>query len=164
MIKPDFMTSRIITYSNLLTVTGQDPNNENSDIILSSKNIHNTTTIGDKIVHRGIVTSEEPMFLVPDTSEENQSVEILRHRPDGATYAGTLTFTATKPVEVGFGHRVHLDNLTISQLDSDKLSVLYTRLHLNSSEHATLASYQHLLGSCPTMEIRLHIILLRYHL
>ena len=80
MIKPDFMTSRIIiaaiitmgglSYSSLLTVTGQDPNNENSDIILSSKNIRNTTTIGDKIVHRGIVTSEEPMFLVPDRSEE----------------------------------------------------------------------------------------------
>jgi hypothetical protein len=43
MIKSDFMTSRIIiaaiitmgglSYSNLLTVTGQDPNNENSDII-----------------------------------------------------------------------------------------------------------------------------------
>jgi hypothetical protein len=147
MIKPDFMTNRMIiaiiitmgglSYSNLLTVTDQDPHNENSDIILSSKNVHNTTTIGDKIVHRGIFTSEEPTFLVPDPAEENQSVEILRHRQDGATYAGTLTFTATKPVEVGFGHRVHLDNLTISQLDSDKLGVLYTRLHLNNTEHAT---------------------------
>ena len=58
----------------------------------------------------GIVSSEEPTFLVPDRGEENQSVEILRHRPDGTTYAGTLTFTATKPVDVGFGYRIHLDN------------------------------------------------------
>ncbi len=147
MIKPDFTTSRMIivvvlgmggfSYDNLLTVTAQDPNNDNTEIIFSSKNVHNTTTIGDRIVHRGIVSSEEPTFLVPDPGEENQSVDILRHRPDGATYAGTLTFTATKPVEVGFGHRVHLDNLTISQFDSDKLGNLYTRLHINSSEHAT---------------------------
>lgn len=77
------------------------------------------------------------LILEPDPGEENQSVEILRHRPDGATYAGILTFTATRPVEVGFGHRVHLDNITISQLDAEKLGTLYTRLHMNNSYHIT---------------------------
>lgn len=84
MIIAIIITMGGLSYSNLLTVTGQDPNNENSDSFLSSKNVHNTTTIADKIVYRGTVTSEEPTFLVPDPSEENQSVELLRHCPDGA--------------------------------------------------------------------------------
>lgn len=126
-----------LVYNNPLIVTGQFSNNETSEILLSSKSIHNTTTAGDRIVHRGIAFSEVPKFLVPDPGEENQSVEILRHRPDEATYSGILTFTATKPVEVGFGHRVHLDNLTISQLDAEKIGTLYTRLHINNSDHMT---------------------------
>jgi hypothetical protein len=122
-----------------MIIFGQLSNNETSEILFSSKSIHNTTTAGDKIVHRGIAYSEVPKFLVPDPGEENQSVEILRHRPDGATYAGILTFTATKPVEVGFGHRLHLDNTTISQFDAEKIGTLYTRLHINSSEYLLLA-------------------------
>jgi hypothetical protein len=126
-----------MVYNNPLVVTGQLSNNETAEILLSSRNGHNTTVAGDRIVHRGIAFSEVPKFLVPEPGEENQSVEILRHRPDGATYAGVLTFTTTKPVEVGFGHRVHLNNSTISQLDPEKIGTLYTRLHINSSNHIT---------------------------
>jgi hypothetical protein len=53
--------------------------------------------------------------------EENTNYEHLiahlPHRPDGATYSGILTFTATKPVEVGLGHRLHIDNSTLSQFE-----------------------------------------------
>jgi hypothetical protein len=50
MIKPDFTTSRMImvvllviggfSYDNLLTVTAQDPNNDNTEIIFSSLHDH----------------------------------------------------------------------------------------------------------------------------
>jgi hypothetical protein len=137
IIITSFLVATALVYNYPMIVSGQLSNNETSEILFSSKSIHNTTTAGDKIVHRGIASSEVPKFLVPDPGEENQSVEILRHRPDGATYAGILTFTATKPVEVGFGHRLHLDNTTISQFDAEKIGTLYTRLHINSSEHIT---------------------------
>jgi hypothetical protein len=99
--------------------------------------VYNTTYPGDTIVHRGIISSAEPSHLVLTSGEENQGVEILPHRPDGATYTGILTFTATKPVEVGFGHRLHIDNSTISQSEAEKLGGLYKRHHVNSSEHIT---------------------------
>lgn len=56
------------------------------------------------------------MILPPGI--EPHGVSILPHREDGASYAGDLTFTATKPVEIGFSHRPHVDNSTLSQLDA----------------------------------------------
>ncbi|MGI0044521.1 MAG: hypothetical protein ACRD47_12510 [Nitrososphaeraceae archaeon] len=115
------------------TVTAQNT----TDILTTTKNIHNTTLAGDTIVHRGIVSSEVPVHIVPRPGEENHAVEILHHRPDGATYSGILTFTATKPVEVGFGHRLHIVNSTISQFETEMLGDLYRRHYVNSSEHIT---------------------------
>lgn len=103
----------------------------------TTRNVHNTTIVGDTIVHRGIISSEEPAHLVLRPSEDNHGVEILPHRPDGATYSGVLTFTATKPVEVGFGHRLHVDNSTLSQFETETLGSLYKRHHVDSNEHIT---------------------------
>lgn len=61
----------------------------------------------------------------------------MPHRPDEATYTGILTFTATKPVEVGFGHRLHIDNSTLSQLDADTFGDLSERHHVKGQKHAT---------------------------
>jgi hypothetical protein len=66
-------------------------------------------------VHRGIIASEEPAHLALPAGEKPHAVGILPLREDGATYTGILTFTATKPVEIGFGHRLHIDNSTLSQ-------------------------------------------------
>ncbi|MGH9978194.1 MAG: hypothetical protein ACRD8Z_20545 [Nitrososphaeraceae archaeon] len=115
------------------TVTAQNT----TDILTTTKNIHNTTLAGDTIVYRGLISSEEPAHLILRPGEENHGVEILPHRPDGATYSGILTFTATKPVEVGFGHRLRVDNSTLSQFEVEKLGDLYRRHHVNSSEHIT---------------------------
>jgi hypothetical protein len=104
---------------------------------LSSRTVHNTTVAGDRIVHRGIAFSEVPKFLVPEPGEENQSVEILRHRPDEATYVGVLTLQLQNLPRWDLVHRVHLNNSTISQLDPEKIGTLYTRLHINSSNHIT---------------------------
>jgi hypothetical protein len=112
-------------------------NNTTTSVIATTKNIRNTTLPGQTIVHRGIISSEEPAHLVLRPGEENHGVEILPHRPDGATYTGILTFTATKPVEVGFGHRLHIDNSTVSQLDEETFGDFYRRHHVESQQHAT---------------------------
>jgi hypothetical protein len=147
MIKSDFIICVMVTtmasiltiggilYANPMTVTAQNTNS--STILTTTKNVHNTTVPGDTIVHRGIISSEEPAHLVLRPGEENHGVEILPHRPDGATYSGVLTFTATKPVEVGFGHKLHIDNSTLSQFETETLGSLYKRHHIDSKEHIT---------------------------
>jgi len=149
MIKSDFITCVMITTTalilaiggilvvNPIPVTAQDMNNETNAFLTTTRNVHNTTVPGDTIVHRGIISSEEPSHLVLRPGEDNQGVEILPHRPDGATYSGVLTFTATKPVEVGFGHRLHVDNSTLSQFETETLGSLYKRHHVDSKEHIT---------------------------
>lgn len=144
MIKPDFIVCCIVVGAILaiagilsttppMTVTAQNT----TAILTTTRDVHNTTLPGDTIVHRGIVSSEVPVHIVPRAGEENHAVEILHHRPDGATYSGILTFTSTKPVEVGFGHRLHLDNSTLSQFETEMLGDLYTRHYVNNSEHIT---------------------------
>jgi hypothetical protein len=123
----------ILSTALTMTVTAQNT----TDILTTTKNIHNTTFPGDKIVHRGIISSEEATHLVPRPGEVAHSARILPQRPDGAIYSGILTFSASKPVEVGFGHRLHIDNSTLSQIDTEQLGDLYTQHHVNSSEHIT---------------------------
>jgi hypothetical protein len=45
----------------------------------------------------------------------------LPFRNDGSTHKGVLTFTASKPVEVSLAHVIPVDNITLSQLDAQKL-------------------------------------------
>lgn len=126
-----------IYFANPMTVTAQDMNNETNAFLTTTTNVHNTTVPGGTIAHHGIISSEEPAHLVLRPGEDNHGVEILSHRPDGATYSGVLTFTATKPAEVGFGHRLHIDNSTLSQFETETLGSLYKRHHVDSREHIT---------------------------
>lgn len=60
------------------------------------------TQTRDQIIQQGIVTS------TPDPlpgHEAHQSITILRLKEGNPTYQGTLTFTASKPVEVQILHR-----------------------------------------------------------
>lgn len=73
-----------------------------------------TTASADEneIFQRGIATS------VPIKGAHNlQGVIILPPREDGGAYEGTLTFGASKPLEVIFGHTMPIDNSTYSQID-----------------------------------------------
>jgi hypothetical protein len=54
-----------------------------------------------------------------------QRTIILQHRQDGKDYTGILTFTASKPVEVLLGHRLNIDNNTLSKMDMKKLRNLF---------------------------------------
>ena len=83
------------------------------------------------IVHQGIVASSPNPQIVPQPNERLQSVVILPYRIDGSIYKGVLTFTATKPVEVTFSHRIPIDNTTLSQLDMQKFGKLFVR-HLTA--------------------------------
>ena len=91
-----------------------------------------TATSNEKtIVHQGIVASSPSPQIVPQPNEQLESVVILPYRIDGSIYKGVLTFTATKPVEVTFNHRIPIDNTTLSQLDMQKFGKLFVR-HLTA--------------------------------
>ncbi len=79
--------------------------------------------------------SQQPVHLnFPQQDSQHQSIQILPHRDDGASYKGILTFTATEPVEVGFGHRVPLNNSSASQMESKEISELFTLKHNDKGE------------------------------
>lgn len=68
--------------------------------------------IGDKIVQQGTVTSDvDPL----KGHEGHQAAVILPPRNDSALYAGTLTFTASKPVQVAVINKYDIDSASSSQ-------------------------------------------------
>ena len=82
------------------------------------------TSTGTSTVHQGIIASEKPTQIKTSPNETIQVVTILPFRTDGSIYKGVLTYTATKPVEVTFGHTIPIDNTTLSQLDTLELPSL----------------------------------------
>ena len=79
------------------------------------------------IVHQGIVASSPSPQIIPRPNEHLQTVVILPYRSDGSIYKGVLSFTATKPVEITFNHRIPIDNTTLSELDMQKFGKLFVR-------------------------------------
>jgi hypothetical protein len=63
---------------------------------------------------------------------------ILQHRQDGKDYTGTLTFTASKPVEVLFGHRLNIDNKTLLNVDMKKFGDLFLVNPIHTSKGQTM--------------------------
>ena len=82
-------------------------------------------------VHQGIIASSPSPQIIPGPNEHLQTVVVLPYRSDGSIYKGILSFTATKPVEVTFNHRIPLDNATLSQLDMEKFGKMFIR-HLTA--------------------------------
>jgi hypothetical protein len=91
------------------------------------------------IVHQGITASSPSSAQIKSRpNEQLQNVVILPFRHDSSTYKGVLTYTATKPVEVTFSHRIPIDNATLSQLDMQKHGKLFVR-HLTAFPGNTTA-------------------------
>lgn len=91
-----------------------------------------TATSNEKsVVHQGIIASGSNPQIEPESNESRQSAVILPYRSDGSIYSGVLTFTASKPVEVTFSHRIPIDNTTLSHLDVQKYGKLFVH-HLNA--------------------------------
>jgi len=98
-------------------------------------NASDAATPGQTIFYRGIEASKEPVHLnFPQQDRQQQTLNILLHRDDGASYKGILTFTATEPVDIGIGHRVPLDNSTFSQIELEELGELFTVTHNDKGE------------------------------
>jgi hypothetical protein len=93
---------------------------QQSSVDKDSYDNSNNITDGN-VLRRGIISSE------PGQPEELkvQRTVILPHRQDGKDYTGILTFTASKPVEVLLGHRLNIDNKTLSDTDMKKFADLF---------------------------------------
>ena len=73
------------------------------------------STVEKDILQQGIITSSQAR-----QNETSQLAVILPHREDGKSYTGILTFSASRPVEVGLLQRVSIDNDTLSKIDLQK--------------------------------------------
>jgi len=89
------------------------------------------------IVLRGIVSSEDFNNVTIKAGDDPHAATLLLNRDDGSIYTGIVTFTATKPVELGITHRLHIDNATYSQLDKDIFGELYWGYHNDTGERGT---------------------------
>jgi len=104
---------------NPIQAFAQNNNNSNNSIhTISPKDIVNMTTPGQKVVLRGMVSSESYNNWTLKTGDKPHAVSILPNRPDGTIYTGIMTFTATKPVEVGISYSLPIDNSTLSAIDT----------------------------------------------
>jgi hypothetical protein len=113
-----------VATNNVSMTTGTNPSTSLIQQSQSSIGLNNSSnnSAGEYILRRGIISSE------PGQPEELkvQRTVILQHRQDGKDYTGTLTFTASKPVEVLFGHRLNnIDNKTLSNIDMKKFGDLF---------------------------------------
>jgi hypothetical protein len=71
------------------------------------------SAVSEKIVQQGTVSSDvDPL----KGHEGHQATVILPPRNDSAVYSGTLTFTASKPVQVAIINMYNLDNATAAQI------------------------------------------------
>lgn len=90
--------------------------------------------IGDKIVQQGTVSSDvDPL----KGHEGHQAAVILPPRNDSALYVGTLTFTASKPVQVAVINVYNIDNATSSQAAERFGTLLTAQAPWNTSATVT---------------------------
>ncbi|HYJ00846.1 MAG TPA: hypothetical protein VEW92_01410 [Nitrososphaeraceae archaeon] len=73
------------------------------------------STVEKDILQQGMITSSQAR-----QNETSQLAVILPHRADGKSYTGILTFSASRPVEVGLLQRVSINNDTLSKIDLQK--------------------------------------------
>jgi len=119
-----------------LQVFGQ-LNNSKAPHDYSNNDLVNLTTIKQKIVHRGIVSSEEFKGVTSQPGDALQGAAILTNNPDASIYSGIITFTSTKPVEVGISHRLHIDNAAYLPFNTRVIGEFYAGFHNSTGERGT---------------------------
>ena len=118
--------------------TAQTSNPGNNTLAtISTEEIVNATSPGQAVVLRGIVSSEDFKGAILKPGDESHGAPILPNRPDGTAYVGTVTYSATKPVEVGISHRLHIDNATYSNINQEAFGELYSSYHHGKGETGT---------------------------
>jgi hypothetical protein len=125
--------SAVLTIGALSLLAVTNAIHRSDDFLAQVFATHMDTATSDEktVVHQGIIASSPSPQIVPRPNEHLQTVVVLPYRSDGSIYKGILTFTATKPVEVTFNHRIPLDNATLSQLDMEKFGKMFIR-HLTA--------------------------------
>jgi hypothetical protein len=112
----------------IATTTVNNTNNNNQILNQAFATHMNTANSTETtVLHQGIIASGKPPQVKTLPNETIEVVTILPFRSDGAIYRGTLTYTATKPVEVTLGHRIPVDNTTLSQLETQRHGKLFVR-------------------------------------
>ncbi len=100
----------------------------------------NTANSTEKtILHQGIIASGKPPQIKTLPNETIEVVTILPFRSDGSIYKGVLTYSATKPVEVTLGHRIPVDNNTLSQLETQRHGKMFVR-HLTANVEGNISA------------------------
>ena len=125
--------SAVLTIGALSLLAVTNAIHRSDDFLAQVFATHMDTATSDEktVVHQGIIASSPSPQIVPRPNEHLQTVVVLPYRSDGSIYKGILSFTATKPVEVTFNHRISLDNATLSQLDMEKFGKMFIR-HLTA--------------------------------
>jgi hypothetical protein len=125
----------------LLTVTNTiNSNNDNQSLQQAYATHMDTANSTEKtILHQGIIASGKPTQIKTLPNETIEVVTILPFRTDGSIYKGVLTYTATKPVEVTLGHRIPVDNTTLSQLETQKHGKMFVR-HLATNVEGNISA------------------------
>ncbi len=119
----------------LAQLINTESNNNNSSAISEKISNLSAASPGQTIFYRGIEASKEPVHVnFSQQGEQHQTLNILPHRDDGASYRGILTFTATEPVDVGIGHRVPWGNSSFSKIESEEISELFKVTHNDKGE------------------------------
>jgi hypothetical protein len=109
----------------LLGITSFVSNIHNYEVFAT--HMDTATSQETTVLHQAIIASSRNPQIEPRPNERLESVVVLPYRADGSVYKGVLTFTATKPVEVTFSHRIPIDNTTLSQIDTQKFGNLFVR-------------------------------------
>ena len=134
-------TILIIGSPSLLTITNTiNGNNDNQfpeRAFAHHMDLINSTE--KTIVHQGLIASGKPAQIHTLPNESIQVVTILPFRTDGSIYKGDLTYTATKPVEITIGHKIPLNDSTLSKLETEKHGKLYMR-HLSANVEGNLSA------------------------
>lgn len=118
-----------------LSSANTQPSNINTKYAtITTNDIVNMTKPGQKVMLRGLVSSEDFNRVTLKPGDNPHRASILPNRPDGTVYTGIVTFSASKPVVGGISHRLRIDNSTFSNVDTKKFGNLYSGFHHDDGE------------------------------
>ena len=101
----------LVTAGSIIITNNQFPLQQPQRVIAQGQ--QEQSAVGKKIVEQGMVSSDvDPL----KGHEGHQAAVILPPRNDSAVYSGTLTFTASKPVQVAVINMYNIDNATAAQI------------------------------------------------
>src|SRR5215213_9234432 len=122
----------LVTAGSIIITNNQFPLQQPQRVIAQGQ--QEQSAVGKKIVEQGMVSSDvDPL----KGHEGHQAAVILPPRNDSALYAGTMTFTASKPVQVAVINMYDVDNASSSQAAERFGTLLTAQAPWNTSATVT---------------------------